>query len=143
MGYVPSHFITDSSHSIKGLAYLIIPCTFLSPSGANSTTMQYSLGTSNGNSMPKSIALYIRISDNNPYVLIRRPIYSPSSPARLCASRIKALPTPILWYFGTTETGASPREITLWSSDTISTLLIMRCPMISPFNSATKESSGI
>ena len=43
-------------YSVNGLAYWIMPCTSLRLSGHNSIAMQYSWGTSKGNSMPKSMA---------------------------------------------------------------------------------------
>ena len=43
-------------YSVKGLAYWIMPCTSLRLFGRNSIAMQYSWGTSKGNSMPKSMA---------------------------------------------------------------------------------------
>ena len=43
-------------YSVNGLAYWIMPCTSLRLFGRNSIAMQYSWGTSKGNSMPKSMA---------------------------------------------------------------------------------------
>ena len=43
-------------YSVNGLAYWIMPCTSLRLFGRNSIAMQYSWGTSKGNSMPESMA---------------------------------------------------------------------------------------